>query len=68
MQELDLLDAHHLKPIVDGNRLRQAVGRDAGPWLGEATLMVIKWQLKNPKEKDPTEIIADVVSRYKTRQ
>lgn len=45
----DLMDAANLKPIVNGNEIREALGvSKAGSWLKTATDMVVEWQFTNP--------------------
>ncbi|KEQ65792.1 poly A polymerase C-terminal region-like protein [Aureobasidium melanogenum CBS 110374] len=60
VQELDLLDAYALKPILDGKALTKALGVPTGPWMKDALDVVMRWQLRNPGKKDTAEAIEEV--------
>ncbi|KEQ72761.1 poly A polymerase C-terminal region-like protein [Aureobasidium namibiae CBS 147.97] len=60
VQELDLLDAYALKPILDGKALTKALGVPTGPWMKDALDVVMRWQLRNPGKKDTAEAIDQV--------
>ncbi|KAI4743630.1 poly A polymerase C-terminal region-like protein [Aureobasidium sp. EXF-12298] len=60
VQELDLLDAYALKPILDGKALTKALGVPTGPWMKDALDVVMRWQLRNPGKKDVAEAIEEV--------
>jgi tRNA nucleotidyltransferase (CCA-adding enzyme) len=60
VQELDLLDAYSLKPILDGKALTKALGVPTGPWMKDALDVVMRWQLRNPGKKDTAEAIQEV--------
>ncbi|KAI4727603.1 poly A polymerase C-terminal region-like protein [Aureobasidium sp. EXF-10728] len=60
VQELDLLDAHTLKPILDGKALTKALGVPTGPWMKDALDVVMRWQLRNPGKKDTAEAVEEV--------
>ena len=62
--EQDLLEAHDVKPLIDGRRLLSEVGRPAGPWTKNAIRTLMEWQFKNPGVTDPADGIKEVVSRY----
>ena len=62
--EQDLLDAHNLKPLVDGRILVKEVGRSPGPWMKNAVRALLEWQFKNPGMTEPTEGIKEVVGRF----
>ena len=63
MQELDLLEAHSLIPLVKGDQLSKALDTRTGPWMKAAMDMAMEWQLRNPEATDPSEGIAEVVRR-----
>ena len=65
IRELGLLEAHQMKPAIDGRRLIEEVGRKPGPWMTEAVKALIRWQFGNPDAKDPAKGIEEVVSRYR---
>jgi len=65
LQSLDLLDVDHLKPLVNGNQLSQALGVKSGPWMKKALDIAMDWQLRNPDETDPAGGIAEVKERKK---
>ncbi|RPA76054.1 hypothetical protein BJ508DRAFT_319322 [Ascobolus immersus RN42] len=50
VHELNLQDAHLIKPCINGTDLARAVdpARKAGPWLKQATEDLVKWQFGNP--------------------
>jgi tRNA nucleotidyltransferase (CCA-adding enzyme) len=60
VQELDLLDAYSLKPILDGKALSKALGVPTGVWMKDALDVVMRWQLRNPGKKDTAEAIEQV--------
>ncbi|KAI4740564.1 poly A polymerase C-terminal region-like protein [Aureobasidium sp. EXF-12298] len=60
VQELDLLDAYFLKPILDGKALSKALGMPTGVWMKDALDVVMRWQLRNPGKKDTAEAIEQV--------
>lgn len=63
LQELELLDAHSLTPLVKGNQLSKALKTKTGPWMKAAMDMAMEWQLRNPAATDPSGAIAEVVRR-----
>lgn len=65
IQYANLSDAHLVKPVVDGKRLMEEVGRKPGPWLTGALRALLRWQFRNPDLEDPAEGIEEVTSRYK---
>ena len=60
----DLLEAHNLKPLVDGRRLIKEVGKEPGPWMKNGLRTLLAWQFRNPGVTDPTEGIREVALRY----
>ena len=63
LESLDLLDIDKLVPLVRGDRLCQALGGiKSGAWLKPALEIAIQWQLRNPKETDPSGGVAEVSS------
>ena len=65
IKELDLLDAHKLKPAVDGKRLLKEVGREPGDWMAKAIRMLLRWQFRHPEAKAPTEGVSEVVAHFR---
>ena len=63
LQDLDLLEAHSLKPLVDGEQLKAALELKPGPWMKRALDIGMQWQLRNPNDHDPRDAIAEVISR-----
>lgn len=59
-----MLDAHTVKPMVDGRRLLSEVGRPPGPWTKDAIRTLLEWQFRNPGVTDPKDGIEEVVSHY----
>lgn len=58
------MEAHDVKPLIDGRRLLSEVGRPAGPWTKNAIRTLLEWQFKHPKVTDPADGIKEVVSHY----
>lgn len=48
LDELQLIDAHNIKHIVDGKTLMKVLGRKPGPWMAKTLELVMAWQLDNP--------------------
>ena len=65
LQELELLDAHALIPLVKGAQLSEALDTKVGPWMKAAMDMAMEWQLRNPDVINPADGIAEVVRRKK---
>ena len=65
LKKLELLDAHQMKPVVDGKQLAKEVGKNPGPWMKEAIRALIRWQFQNPKDDSAVGVrtIVDRVSR-----
>ena len=69
LEDLGLLDAHQVKPIVNGSRLSEEVGRKPGPWLTEALREMVLWQFSNPHITDTStaarEALRDIVPKFR---
>lgn len=52
----DLMNAHEIKPLIDGKTLVKSLGMKPGPWISKATQEIIVWQLDNP-EGTPEECL-----------
>ena len=64
LSDLDLLNVGELDPIVNGNEIMKAFDtEESGKWVSVALDWVIKWQLRNPYERDKKVAIAEVVKR-----
>ena len=63
IESLKLLDVCSLKPLVNGTELKKALGAEGGQWTKIATEMVIDWQLRNPKDTDPSRAMAEIQRR-----
>lgn len=46
--ELDLVDIHNIKPIIDGKTISKELNKKPGPWMTKVTQDVLIWQLDNP--------------------
>ncbi|KAK3112223.1 CCA tRNA nucleotidyltransferase, mitochondrial [Teratosphaeriaceae sp. CCFEE 6253] len=60
LQTLDLLDAHTIKPLLDGKALAAALHTAPGPWMKDALDVVMAWQLRHPGITDPSDAIEEV--------
>lgn len=49
LENLDLWDAHLLRPLVNGKELLIALNRKPGPWVSHMNDKLVVWQLDNPK-------------------
>ena len=65
LEQLEILETHAMRPLIDGDCIAKAVGRDRGPWMKEAIEVVIRWQLRNPGKADSLSALAEVISRFK---
>lgn len=65
IKSLKLLDAHALKPLVNGNQIMKALEKKGGPWIAKALEIAIEWQLRNPAETDEKACIEEIVLRRK---
>ncbi|CAG8949320.1 hypothetical protein HYFRA_00004946 [Hymenoscyphus fraxineus] len=64
LEVLDLMDAPSLKPLVNGNELRKALGGiKAGIWMKPALDVCLEWQLRNPGNENKEEAIEEVKKR-----
>ena len=64
LQELAVVDAGRLKPLVDGKRIMKEVGRGPGPWLTEAFETLMRWQLRNPVSNDANKAMQELKDKY----
>ncbi len=60
LQEMDVMDAPHIKRLVDGRQLAGALGVKPGRWMSDALDLCMAWQLRNPSETDPAGAIEEV--------
>ncbi|ROW05248.1 hypothetical protein VSDG_00294 [Cytospora chrysosperma] len=61
LEELKLMDAPFMKPLVDGRTLLQALGiKKPGKWMSPALDICMAWQLRNPEATDPAGAIEEV--------
>lgn len=60
IRELDLLEAHDLRPLLDGKQLSAALKITPGPWMKAALDVVLAWQLRNPSITDTSEALKEV--------
>lgn len=63
LTELDVFEAPSLKRLLDGRQLAQALGTKPGKWTGQALEICVAWQLRNPKEEDPSGAVEEVRRR-----
>ena len=69
LEDLSLLDSAILRPLIDGNDIKEGLGCPVGgPWMQKATNMVIEWQFRNPEASTisgdcKTRIMAELRSR-----
>ena len=54
-----------MKPTMDGNRLMEVIGRKAGPWMKEATRVLVRWQFQHPGANEGSEGIDEVLSQFR---
>ena len=60
MENLQVLEAYKLRPIIDGTALSKALSIKPGPWMKPALNVVMQWQLKNPDKTDTAEVIEEI--------
>lgn len=60
LEDLQVLEAYKLKPIIDGTALSKALSIKPGPWMKPALDVVMQWQLKNPDKTDTAEVIEEI--------
>lgn len=65
LQQLDLMDAPSIKPLVDGRQLSQALNIKPGKWMASALEVCMAWQLRNPQTTDPAGAVDEVRQRKK---
>lgn len=60
IRDLGILDAHSMKPILDGKTLAKALSTKPGPWMKDAIDVVTAWQLRNPETATAEGAIEEV--------
>jgi tRNA nucleotidyltransferase/poly(A) polymerase len=60
LKDLDLLDSHTIKPLVDGKTLSTTLSTKPGPWMGPALDVLVAWQFRHPGITDPTSAIEEI--------
>ncbi|KAI2614274.1 uncharacterized protein GGS25DRAFT_527389 [Hypoxylon fragiforme] len=63
LQDLDVMEAPTLKPLIDGTQLSKALGTKPGKWMAPALDVCIAWQLRHPEATDPAGAIDEVKIR-----
>ncbi|GAB7346744.1 hypothetical protein MBLNU459_g1853t2 [Dothideomycetes sp. NU459] len=63
IEQLDLMDACSMKPLLDGKALAKALSTPPGPWMKDALDVVMAWQLRNPGKTDAKDAIEEVQSK-----
>ncbi|EFX04213.1 tRNA nucleotidyltransferase [Grosmannia clavigera kw1407] len=63
LQELDVLDAPHIKRLLDGKQVAAALAVRPGKWMAAAMDICMAWQLRHPGETDPAGAIEEVRRR-----
>lgn len=63
LEELDVMDAPHIKRLLDGKQVAAALGIRPGKWMGAAMDVCMAWQLRHPGETDAAGAIAEVRQR-----
>ncbi|CAK7198168.1 CCA tRNA nucleotidyltransferase, mitochondrial [Sporothrix eucalyptigena] len=63
LEALDVMDAPHIKRLLDGKQVAAALGIKPGKWMTAAMDMCMAWQLRNPEETDPAGAIEEVRQR-----
>jgi tRNA nucleotidyltransferase (CCA-adding enzyme) len=61
-EELDVLCAYDLKPLLDGTTLAKGLNARPGPWMKDALDVVVAWQLRNPDIEEADAVLAEVHS------
>lgn len=63
LQQLDLMEAPDIKPLVDGRKLMESLGIKGGKWMAPAIEICMAWQLRNPQSTDPAGALDEVRQR-----
>ncbi len=63
LQELDVMDAPHIKRLLDGRQLADALKIKPGKWMSKAMDVCMAWQLRHPGETDTAGAIEEVRQR-----
>ncbi|KAL8912564.1 MAG: hypothetical protein Q9171_002428 [Xanthocarpia ochracea] len=59
LKDMDLLEAHQLKPLLKGDKLAKAFDTKSVKWRSEALERIVAWQLRNPDKSDPEVAIEE---------
>jgi len=63
--DMEIMDAPHIKRLIDGRQLASAIGAAPGKWMTKAMDVTMAWQLRNPHETDPAGAVEEVRQRKK---
>ena len=63
LENMQILEAYKLKPIIDGRTLSKALSIKPGPWMKPALDVVMQWQLRNPNRTDTTEVVEEIKAK-----
>lgn len=63
VEKEDLLQVDALRPIVNGEEIKKALGVSTGPWMATAMEMVIRWQLLHPGISDKEKALEELRSK-----
>ena len=63
LEEMNVMDAYSIKPLINGSRLSQAIGAKPGMWMKEALDVCMAWQLRHPEASEHSGAIEEVRSR-----
>ncbi|CAK7266154.1 CCA tRNA nucleotidyltransferase, mitochondrial [Sporothrix epigloea] len=63
LERLDVMNAPHIKRLLDGKQVAAALGIKPGKWMSVAMDMCMAWQLRNPEQTDPAGAIDEVRRR-----
>lgn len=57
---MDLIDIHHLRPLVNGKEICAGLGVPSGPWMAKALAVVIEWQLLHPESAEKEPVLEEI--------
>lgn len=60
IEKEDLLQVDALRPIVNGEEVKKALGVSTGPWMATAMDLVIRWQLLHPGISDKEKALEEL--------
>ncbi|CAK7274083.1 CCA tRNA nucleotidyltransferase, mitochondrial [Sporothrix epigloea] len=63
LEILDVMNAPHIKRLLDGKQVAAALGIKPGKWMTAAMDMCMAWQLRHPEMTDPAGAIDEVRRR-----